>query len=122
MGCLSITLTPYAPQPVLTLADLSAHPKLTLHDGQGNPPSKTTTLVIYPTPRPSLTLTPGPRPMLDITPGPRASLVVAEVCSVSSGELLVLAGSDGPLRFKDGGYWLLDPAKEQEDSDLIDMY
>ena len=121
MGCLSITLTPYAPRPVLSLTDASAHPKLTLHDGHGNPPRKTTSLVLYTTPRPSLTLTPGSRPTLAITPGPRASLIVAEVCSVSSGELMVLAGTDGPLRFKDGGYWLLDPAKEQEDSELIDM-
>ena len=122
MGCLSVILTPYAPQPVLTLTDLSAHPNLTLHDGQGNPPRKTTSLTLSPTPRPTLTLTPGSRPTITITPGPRASLIVAEVCSVSSGEILVLAGTDGPLRFKDGGYWLLDPAREQsDDSDLIDM-
>lgn len=121
MGCLSITLTPYAPRPVLTLTDASAHPKLTLHDGHGNPPHKTTSLILYPTPHATLALVTLPRPTLSVTPGLHASLTVAEVCSVSDGELMVLAGTDGPLRFKDGGYWLLDPAREDEDSDLIEM-
>ena len=121
MGCLSITLTPYAPRPVLALTDASAHPKLTLHDGHGNPPRKTTSLVLYPTPHATLALVTLSRPTLAVTPGTHASLTVAEVCSVSDGELMVLASTDGPLRFKDGGYWLLDPAKEDEDSDLIEM-
>lgn len=40
----------------------------------------------------------------------QASLIVGEVCSVGEEALVVLAASDGPLRTKDGGYILLDPA------------
>lgn len=39
-------------------------------------------------------------------------LTVGEVCSISTGELTVLAASDGPLRTRDGGFFLLDPARE----------
>jgi len=46
----------------------------------------------------------------------QASLMVSEVCSVSNGELTVLAASDGPLRTRDGGYILLDPSRELPDS------
>jgi hypothetical protein len=39
-----------------------------------------------------------------------AQLVVGEVCSVSSGTIVALAASDGPLRTRNGGYFLLNPA------------
>ncbi|MBO4499205.1 MAG: hypothetical protein J5732_03000 [Bacteroidaceae bacterium] len=37
-------------------------------------------------------------------------LTVGEVCGVSGGTLVVLAAQDGPLRTKNGGYLLLNPA------------
>lgn len=49
---------------------------------------------------------------LIISPSQAAVLTIGEVCSVSGGELTVLAATDGPLRTKDGGYILLDPEKE----------
>lgn len=45
----------------------------------------------------------------------QAILSVSEVCSVSIGDIVVLAASDGPLRTKDGGYILLDPATNPPD-------
>ena len=39
-----------------------------------------------------------------------AQLVVGEACAVISGTIVVLAGSDGPLRTRNGGYFLLNPA------------
>ena len=39
-----------------------------------------------------------------------ASLTLGEVCSINSGTIVVLAGSDGPFRTRGGGYFLLDPA------------
>lgn len=38
-----------------------------------------------------------------------AMLTLTEVCAITSGEIYVLAASDGPLRQPDGGYFLLDP-------------
>lgn len=38
-------------------------------------------------------------------------ITVGKVCSISGGTIVVLAGKDGlPLRTKNGGYFLLDPA------------
>ena len=39
-----------------------------------------------------------------------ASLTLGEVCNINSGTIVVLAGSDGPFRTRDGGYFLLNPA------------
>lgn len=63
------------------------------------------------TPQPSSTLSvkPVPQPVLSITPVPQSKLVVGEVCTIGDGELIVLAGVDGPLRTRNGGYLLLDP-------------
>jgi hypothetical protein len=40
----------------------------------------------------------------------QATLTLGEVCTVSRGTIVVLAASDGPLRTRDGGYILLNPA------------
>lgn len=48
--------------------------------------------------------------LLGVKPVEGATLSVGEVCSVGSGTLVVLAASDGPLRTRDGGFLLLDPA------------
>ena len=46
---------------------------------------------------------------LAVSPVRQLELSVGEACSVSGGELTVLATSDGPLRTRDGGFFLLDP-------------
>ena len=48
-----------------------------------------------------------------ITPRPQARVTVTQVCSTTvGGTFMVLAASDGILRLRDGGYILLDPARE----------
>lgn len=47
---------------------------------------------------------------LTVTPVEGVQLTIGEVCSVSGGTIVVLAASDGPLRTRDGGYFLLNPA------------
>jgi hypothetical protein len=39
-----------------------------------------------------------------------AQITLGEVCAVNSGTIVVLAASDGPLRTRNGGYFLLNPA------------
>jgi hypothetical protein len=46
---------------------------------------------------------------LPVAAAGRVSLSVGKVCTVSGGTIVVLAASDGPLRTRDGGYFLLDP-------------
>lgn len=51
-----------------------------------------------------------------IKPRPQARVTVTQVCSTNvGGTFLVLAASDGILRTSDGGYLLLDPARENEE-------
>ena len=51
-----------------------------------------------------------------ITPYPQARVTVMQVCSTTvGGTFMVLAASDGILRLRDGGYILLDPAREREE-------
>lgn len=52
-----------------------------------------------------------PKAALEITPTGGAQLALGEVCTINGGSIVVLAGSDGPFRTRDGGYFLLDPAK-----------
>ena len=48
--------------------------------------------------------------VLTVLPEEQATLTIGEVCTVNRGTIVVLAASDGPLRTRDGGYFLLDPA------------
>ena len=41
---------------------------------------------------------------------------ISEVCAIGSGELCVLAASDGILRTREGGFFLLDPAREEPEA------
>lgn len=50
---------------------------------------------------------------LTVLPAKQATLTIGEVCTVSRGTIVVLAASDGPLRTRDGGYFLLNPATNQ---------
>ena len=40
---------------------------------------------------------------------PQMRMDIGEVCTVDSGTIVVLAASDGPLRTRDGGFFLLNP-------------
>lgn len=57
-----------------------------------------------------MSVSPKEQATLAVNPTAPPSLVIGEVCSVSGGTIVVLAASDGPLRTKDGGYILLNPA------------
>lgn len=78
-------------------------------------------MTVQPVAGAALGVTPASPAVLRVTPHDGASLhvtpldngcelTVGEVCSISPGSILVLAASDGPLRTRDGGYLLLDPA------------
>ena len=67
-------------------------------------------LKVTPTKAAAMKVTPEEGAALKVTPVQGASLSIGEVCSVSPGTIVVLAGSDGPLRTSDGGYFLLNPA------------
>jgi hypothetical protein len=41
---------------------------------------------------------------------------ISEVCAIGGGELCVLAASDGILRTREGGFFLLDPAREEPEA------
>lgn len=58
-----------------------------------------------------------PQAVLGVVMQPQAVLTLGEICTVSSGTLVVLAASDGVLRTRDGGYFLLDPATNPPESD-----
>lgn len=102
MTCLNFVLTP-VPSPVLTVAAVSA---ATLAVTTAEQPS----LEVTPFEQPSLAVTPADQAALSAEPVQQATLTLGEVCTVSSDTIVVLAASDGPLRTRDGGYFLLDPA------------
>lgn len=102
MACLDFSVLPVK-KPDMTLTAL---PRLRLSVSKVSQPSAMT---LTPQTRASVALAVQQRTKLSVAPlaGPR--LMIGEVCSVSAGELYVLAASDGPLRTKDGGYFLLSP-------------
>ena len=55
-------------------------------------------------------MVPAPDAELAVAPESQVRLSIGEVCTISGGTLVVLAASDGPLRTRDGGYFLLNPA------------
>ena len=67
-------------------------------------------VAVRPVGQPSLVVMPGEQPSLAVAQVDRLELSIGEVCSVSSGTIVVLATAEGPLRLSNGGYLLLDPA------------
>lgn len=102
MSCLTLTVTPFSTASV----SVSVMPGASL----GVTPGGSASLSVASAAGASLGVKSAPQPSLRVTPSAGASLTVGEVCSVSGGTLVVLAGSDGPFRTKGGGYFLLDPA------------
>lgn len=103
MACLNFVLTP-VPSAVLTAAAVAT---ATLAVTTAEQPSLEVTPAAE---QPSLAVTPADQAALAVTPVQQATLVLGEVCTVSSDTIVVLAASDGPLRTRDGGYILLNPA------------
>lgn len=101
MACLNFDLTP-VPSAVLTATAVAA---ATLAVTTEEQPA----LTVVPTEQPSLAVTPADQAALTITPVQQATLTIGEVCTVSNDTIVVLAASDGPLRTRDGGYFLLNP-------------
>lgn len=58
----------------------------------------------------SASVVPAPDAELAVVPESQVRLSIGEVCTITDGTLVVLAASDGPLRTRDGGYFLLNPA------------
>lgn len=104
MACTTVTITPEPPS-VLTIAAVAAASLVVA-------PVAPVSTDVTPIESSAITVTPTEQAALTVTPQPQAVLAIGEVCSVSTGELYVLAASDGPLRTRDGGYILLDPAGE----------
>ena len=102
MACISLTVTPSAP------AVLGITPQ----EGASMAvePVAGTSLSVEPASPVVLGVTPAAPAVLDIVPQEGCTLTIGEVCSVSGGTIVVLAASDGPLRTRDGGYLLLNPA------------
>lgn len=102
MACLNFDLTP-VPSAVLTATAVAA---ATLAVTTADQPK----LAVVPTEQPALAVTPAEKAALAVTPVQQATLTIGEVCTVSNDTIVVLAASDGPLRTRDGGYILLNPA------------
>lgn len=98
--------------------------------GSQDPTGGSAELTVTPQPQPSVTTTaknqaslrvravndigvsvsPKRQAVLSIRLSDSLEMTVGEVCSICGGRIVVLAASDGPLRTKDGGYFLLNPA------------
>jgi hypothetical protein len=103
MACLNFDLTP-VPSAVLTATAVAAA-TLAVTTTTEQP-----ALTVVPTEKPAIAVTPAEKAALAVTPVQQATLTLGEVCTVSNDTIVVLAASDGPLRTRDGGYILLNPA------------
>ena len=65
---------------------------------------------VTPAAQASASVVPAPDTKITVAPNPQVRLSIGEVCTISRGTLVVLAASDGPLRTRDGGFFLLNPA------------
>lgn len=65
---------------------------------------------VAPAAQASASVVPAPDAKIAVAPNPQVRLSIGEVCTISGGTLVVLAASDGPLRTRDGGFFLLNPA------------
>ena len=81
-------------------------------------PAKVTATTIPPTVRVSAVtgsgatvsaVTTPPAKVVANTLPPTVKVTIGEVCAITNGELDALASTEGPLRTRDGGFFLLDP-------------
>lgn len=102
MACISFTVIPAAP------AVLGVSPVEGASLAVG--PADGASMEVEPQEGASLQVTPREGASLGVSPQDGCTLTIGEVCGVSGGTIVVLAASDGPLRTRDGGYLLLNPA------------
>ena len=102
MACVELTLTLGQPAAMTVKAEPSAAVALELTE----PPA----VAITPEPSAVMTISQMSQAALQTVMPAAASLTLGEVCTVNSGTIVVFAGSDGPFRTRDGGYFLLNPA------------
>lgn len=108
MSCLSLSITTSPPASLSVQKTAPASLRIT--------GSERAQLQLFPQGKASLSISSLAPASIALTPTEPLALIVAEVCSVCSGTLVVLAASDGPLRTKDGGYFLLNPETNPPDS------
>lgn len=101
MACLTLSITPV---PMASLAAIALESATLAVTG-----TEQLSLSATPTSQPVLTVTPEEQPALTVQAVPQVRIIIGEVCSVGRGTIVVLAASDGPLRTRDGGYFLLNP-------------
>lgn len=105
MSCTSLSVTAVNPS-ALHVAAEGKPSRLTVS------PSGSSRLAVLAKPGASLSIEASAQhAALALSTGPKSRLTVSQVCSVSGGELYVLAATDGILRTKTGGYILLAPDK-----------
>lgn len=75
---------------------------------------RTASVSVTALPKAMLAVTPASQVVQAVVTAPTVRLRIAEVCSIGSGELFVLATQEGPLRTQNGGFLLLDPAGETD--------
>jgi hypothetical protein len=102
MACLNFDLTP-VPSAVLTATAVAAATLAVT-------PAEQSVLSVSPAEQLSLSVVPVKQSAIEVKPVPQARSTIGEVCTVSNDTIVVLAASDGPLRTRDGGYILLNPA------------
>ena len=107
MACLSIKVTPVAAASVV----IGAQKPLSLSMAVVKAPD----ITVRPFNDAAVRVRAAETASLRVTAVSPAELGIGAVCSVSEGTLVVLAASDAPLRTRDGGYFLLDPAKNPPD-------
>lgn len=102
MACVELTLTVGDPAAMAVKAEPSA--AIALEQ------SKPSAVAITPEPQAEMAVSLALGVALKTTLPAAASLTLGEVCTVNSGTIVALAASDGPLRTRNGGYFLLNPA------------
>lgn len=103
MACLSTIITHVQPmalsvQPIVAVV-------LSVAQGASQP-----VLSVAPSAQARLAVTPSTQVAATFVPVTQAHLTIGEVCTSTGGTIIVLASTDGPLRTRDGGFLLLDPA------------
>jgi len=101
MGCLSLNIT--LPHPALVEIERPAAPAVAIETTE---PSSASVVVCQQT---TVTVLKETGSTVAVNVVPQATVAIGEVCSVSDGELVVLATATDPLRTRDGGFILLDP-------------
>jgi hypothetical protein len=108
MSCINLSVTPVAPAVLGISTQVDA--SLTVEPVPGS------SLSVQPQEGASISVKPDGGASINLTPQGGCTLTVGEVCSVTGGTLVVLAASDGPLRTRDGGYILLNPATNPKEN------